>query len=272
MTLYFDHIMHYVSDPLQVTRELHELGINNKFGGDHSRGGTFNTLSYFGLKYIEYIGIKDEKAFAENISKLPKFSPISKIVNRRDREGIISIALRSHNLKKISNFLQKKGAAVEGPQPLSRKTPEGNTLSWELLYAGVEDTEIPLPFFIDWKLADIERIANLVESGYITPHEKGELEIANIVFAVNSFEHSIDKWKSFLDLEEIKLDKSFNEEVEYRTLTLDDVNFIFVKPKEEGKIKSFLENEGPGIYQLDFRGAKKEEELIIHNAIYHFYQ
>lgn len=270
MSLKFDHIIHYVFDPLEVSKELNDFGIVNKYGGEHSRGGTFNTLSYFGLKYIEYIGIKDTQAFEENISQVTKYSPIASLAKRIDKEGFISIALRSSHLNTLANQLRKKGASVEGPYPLSRKTPEGTTLSWELLYAGADDLEIPLPFFIDWGLSDEQRLKNLRETGFITSHAKGDLKLSNIVFAVNSFENSFEKWKTYLDLEEIELDVGFHEAVEYRTLTLDDLNLIFVKPIENGEVQAFLEKAGPGIFQLQFKGAKQKEKLIFHNAIYEF--
>lgn len=270
MTLQFDHIIHYVFDPLEVSQELNDFGILNQYGGEHSRGGTFNTLSYFGLKYIEYIGIKDAKAFEDQIPQLAKFSPIAALAKRRNEEGLIAIALRSSNLKTLANKLHEKGASVEGPYPLSRKTPQGETLSWELLYAGEDQLEIPLPFFIDWGLTDEERFKKLQEQGYVAPHAKGDLKLSNVVFAVRSFEHSIEKWKTYLDLEEIKLDVGFHEAVEYRTLTLDDLNLIFVKPIENGEVQAFLEKAGPGIFQLQFKGAKQKEKLIFHNAIYEF--
>lgn len=270
MSLKFDHIIHYVFDPLKVSKELNKFGIANKYGGEHSRGGTFNTLSYFGLKYIEYLGIKDEQAFEEQIPQLTKYSPMNSIAKRKNKEGLVAIALRSSNLNTLADKLRNKGVSVEGPYPLSRKTPQGETLSWELLYAGEDHLEIPLPFFIDWGLTDEERLNYLQKTGFITPHEKGDLKLSNVVFAVNSFENSIEKWKNYLELEEIQLVTDFSEEAEVRALALDDLNCIFVKPLGDGAIHTFLKNEGPGIYQLEFEGAKEQERLIFHHAHYRF--
>ena len=270
MSLQFDHIVHYVFEPKEMTKELSDVGIQNQYGGEHDKGGTYNTLSYFGLKYIEYLGIKDDQSFEENIPHIQKYSLLSNVVDRRDQEGFITMALRSHNLLDLANSLREKGVAANGPFPLSRKTPEGTILSWELLYAGEDDLEIPLPFFIDWGVSDEERRTDLKEVGLITNHPKGNLEISAVIFAVHSFDQSFEKWKTYLVLEEIDVESNFNEEVECRTLALGDTNLQFVKPLGEGPIQSFLSNRGPGIYQLQFSGANEQEEFVLHNANYRF--
>ncbi|MFJ8235734.1 VOC family protein [Ureibacillus sp. NPDC094379] len=270
MSLQFDHIVHYVFAPKDITRELSDVGIQNRYGGEHDKGGTFNTLSYFGLKYIEYLGIKDDQSFEENIPNIEKYSLLSNIVGRRGQEGFITMALRSHNLHDLANSLREKGVTANGPFPLSRKTPEGTILSWELLYAGVNDLEIPLPFFIDWGVTDEERRKDLIEVGHITNHPKGNLEISTVIFAVSSFEKSFEKWKTYLSLEEIEFESHFNEKVECRTLALGDTNLQFVKPIGEGPIQSFISEQGPGIYQLQFSGVHEQKDIMLHNANYKF--
>ncbi len=151
MDLAFDHLIHYVTNPNEVEEALAPLALMNHQGGKHESTGTFNTLTHFGLSYIEYLGISDQKTYKDARPTLSAYSPIADISNQQEREGFLRIALRSHHLEEVAAHLRNKGVDVEGPSPLSRRTPEGELLSWELLHAGSEMSELALPFFIDWK-------------------------------------------------------------------------------------------------------------------------
>ena len=57
----FDHLVHFVENPNEAIEVLKEKGIHAIKGGEHQNGQTYNTLSYFDLSYIEFIGVFDKQ-------------------------------------------------------------------------------------------------------------------------------------------------------------------------------------------------------------------
>ena len=225
----FDHIVHYVINPSEALQTLKDQGVFGKLGGEHEKLGTYNTLVYFQLKYLELLGFKDVKTIKQNEEQIVSFRPLRHVVNDAKREGFIEIALRVEGLQNIADSFTKKGLIVYGPTALSRKTPAGNELKWELLHVeGDPELEVPLPFFIDWKMSDEERLANLKQSGYL---DEGNLDITHIYIAVNSFEHSVDKWKYYLNVAEVELELPLSHP--YKVLQIDGTYFIFELRQED---------------------------------------
>ena len=55
----WDHIVHYVNDieePIDLFKEKNLIAFR---GGSHKQWGTYNSLSYFDLTYIEFLGIEN---------------------------------------------------------------------------------------------------------------------------------------------------------------------------------------------------------------------
>jgi len=53
----FDHLVHFVQNPLGAMEDAKKMGLHAFAGGNHEKWGTYNSLAYFGLSYIEFLGI-----------------------------------------------------------------------------------------------------------------------------------------------------------------------------------------------------------------------
>ena len=65
MSLQFDHFVHLTPDPTEAAKDFQKIGLHAVQGGKHEKLGTYNTLSYFDLSYVDLIGIFDEALVKE---------------------------------------------------------------------------------------------------------------------------------------------------------------------------------------------------------------
>ena len=115
-------------------------GIVPSNGGVHPGNGTRNAL--LGLSdssYLEIIG-PDKKQNLENT--------LGELLVSKNTSGIRAWAVAVSDLAAVTNVAQGLGFRVRERKEMSRKTPEGSLLEWELLFL---DGGPLLPFFIDWK-------------------------------------------------------------------------------------------------------------------------
>ena len=139
--LYLDHIMYAVPDLENSMAEIASItGIVPSNGGVHPGNGTRNAL--LGLSdssYLEIIG-PDKKQNLENT--------LGELLVSKNTSGIRAWAVAVSDLAAVANVAQGLGFRVRDRKEMSRKTPEGSLLEWELLFL---DGGPLLPFFIDWK-------------------------------------------------------------------------------------------------------------------------
>ena len=138
--LYLDHIMYAVPDLENSMAEIASItGIVPLDGGVHPGNGTRNAL--LGLSnssYLEIIG-PDKKQNLENT--------LGEFLVSKNTSGIRAWAVAVSDLASVADVAQELGFRLRDRKEMSRKTPEGSLLEWELLF--LEDAV--LPFFIDWK-------------------------------------------------------------------------------------------------------------------------
>ena len=139
--LYLDHIMYAVPDLEDSMAEIASItGIVPSNGGVHPGNGTRNAL--LGLSdssYLEIIG-PDKKQNLENT--------LGELLVSKNTSGIRAWAVAVSDLALVADVAQDLGFRVRERKEMSRKTPEGSLLEWELLFL---DGGPLLPFFIDWK-------------------------------------------------------------------------------------------------------------------------
>ena len=139
--LYLDHIMYAVPDLENSMAEIASItGIVPSNGGVHPGNGTRNAL--LGLSdssYLEIIG-PDKKQNLENT--------LGELLVSKNTSGIRAWAVAVSDLALVADVAQDLGFRVRERKEMSRKTPEGSLLEWELLFL---DGGPLLPFFIDWK-------------------------------------------------------------------------------------------------------------------------
>lgn len=146
MHLSFDHLVHFSPDPIKAQKELNEYGINVIKGGTHEKWGTFNTLAYFHLSYIEWLGLRDI-ALAQTVTDNDL---IQQLVNEHTPFGHFGrFALRTDDMDLLIKELQSKSYAVKGPVAGSRQTTDGEKLQWKMCFIEADHDSLPLPFLLN---------------------------------------------------------------------------------------------------------------------------
>lgn len=267
MALQFDHFVHLTPDPTEAAKDFQKIGLHAVQGGKHEKLGTYNTLSYFDLSYVELIGIFDEALVKEASSV--KYSLRDTFIENNLEFGPQRIALRSDNLQELAEHFKAQGLEVNGPTDFSRTRPDGTLVTWKLLFAGKEDDSLRLPFFIEWDEKDNERRADLTERGVIAPHSLGNIQVDGAAFAVRNIEETAALWSELLQLEkgESYEDEEWNAKVQ--RLTLQGGDIVLYEPLGSGVVADVLEAGGERLFALQLKGAAQKTEKIT-NALYRF--
>ncbi|CAM5376834.1 Glyoxalase-like domain-containing protein OS=Lysinibacillus sphaericus OX=1421 GN=LS41612_14290 PE=4 SV=1 [Lysinibacillus sphaericus] len=198
MTLYFDHLVHQVQSPENMKVFLNKRHIHTVNGGQHTMWGTYNTLSYFGLSYIEQIAVYDHALF-EEAAKLP-YSLHYTFKQNNERYGFSRIALRTTNIEQEAQRLSALGFDVYVRDACSRTRPDGSVVHWKLLHFGKVGQAIDFPFFIEWADGDEERYAQLIASGAVTTSQTISME--SVQFYVQDAQATAKLWHEVLQLPE----------------------------------------------------------------------
>ncbi|MDM8102196.1 MULTISPECIES: VOC family protein [Oceanobacillus] len=267
MHFQFDHLVHFVDSPEEAKEALKKLGLHAVDGGKHDNGGTYNALSHFDLSYIELIGVFD-KQLADQPAE--KYSLRDTFQKDDYASGLSRIALRSRNLEEEAKRFKSLGLEVIGPVPLGRKRPDGSMIHWKLLFAGNPEEKLSLPFFIEWEETDEERRETLKKQGTIAAHQKGNLSLESVGFAVKDAKAVIEKWETYLGLEQ---GESFFDEGLSATghrLKLPGGDILFYEPEGEGIVSDTLKKRGEKPFIVTISGGNRQEQIKVKNAIYRF--
>lgn len=243
-----DHIVHFVDKPENLVGETRLLGLHTVHGGKHDMWGTYNSLSYFGLSYIEFIGVFDQALLEKSASE--PFTLHESYKKRNYENGLTRIAIRTDTIEKDAESLREAGFTVYGPDDFSRTRPDGSVVKWKLLHFGQNDLEFP--FLIQWEGTDEERYDELVQLGTIDSHPLGDLKIEEIIYSTPDLTIAKEWAKIF----------KFELEEKQSSSTLKTPNcFISFHLKETGKTE---------LERIVIKGAKEEKEVKIEGATYQF--
>lgn len=265
MELAFDHIVHLVQDPVEAAAHFRAHGLHALEGGRHANWGTYNSLCYFDLSYIEFLGIFDRTlAEAEQENLLVRDSA------RRlpNQEGFARIALRTKDIVRTASELKERGLHVIGPFPGSRIRPDGKRLEWSMLFVESEDSALSLPFFIQWGESDAERRMDLQERGVIAPHSIGQLSLGAVKFAVKDLDRCAQQWSNWFGLEagETYHDESLHAAC--KTLQLPGGNLVFCSPTGNGAVTEILDTQGETPFALEAIGSTRDRSIHLFGAAY----
>ncbi len=115
-------------------------GIPAAFGGVHPGRGTQNALLSFGERhYLEIIALDPQQSGA------PDHYGLAKLTEPR----LVSWAAHPGDLNSFATRLRNADIAFDGPNPGSRKRPDGRLLQWKTLNLKDDHAGL-LPFFIEW--------------------------------------------------------------------------------------------------------------------------
>lgn len=264
----FDHLVHSVTSPLEAIEQFHKIGLHAVEGGKHESLGTYNALSYYDLSYIELIGVYDQQAVLAS-SDL-KYSLRETLRNDQFKEGLSRIALRSTDLERDAEWFRQLGLEVYGPHPMSRKRPDGSIVSWKLLYVGKQGEQLALPFFIEWDQGDEERKQDLINRSVIVKHDKGNVRLSYVGFAVEKLEETAKKWAQYLNLQEGEtfVDQSLN--ATGKRLHLKGGDIVLYSPNGVGRVSEVIKKRGEKPFLVQFEGSIQEKEVQVYEATYRF--
>lgn len=265
MRFAFDHLVQFVEDPHEAMTIFKEKGLHAIAGGEHQNGQTYNTLSYFDLSYIEFIGVLDKKVFEQ--TEHSKRSLMHTVVEDGFTEGFSRFVMRTDDIEGAARYFREKGLMVDGPLPRSRKRPDGSVIEWHLLLIGNEDGDLELPYVIDWNESDEERREKLIESGAVTSDSSGAV-FTELSFAVKNVDDIVGKWSDWLNLqvgEEI-IDEELNAKC--RTLKLPGGDLVFCSPLSDGIVSEVLQTRGEKPFQVKFTSGQEVESFELFGGFF----
>lgn len=143
-----DHIVIATIDPQKSAEAFSKkYQVTSMPGGKHENWGTYNYLAYFKNNcYIEWLGIYDtDKA---KVATNPLVTQLMKTLEKHD-ELPYQIALRTTILHEHDEHLTKHNIPTVGPLDGSRRKPNGDLLTWSMLFPKAEDDSFH-PFIMQW--------------------------------------------------------------------------------------------------------------------------
>jgi hypothetical protein len=256
MKLAFDHLVFFTHQPKEAILPLQQKGIHSVVGGRHDTWGTYNSLSYFDLSYIEFLGIENlEIAKAHDENRL--VTSVVKKLAVENQEGPATIAIRTNEIDKLAVKFKKDGLKVYGPLPGQRVRGDGEVIRWQLLFAEDPSTELTLPFFIQWERSDGERFTDLTNQGLIGSHPAGSLQLDSVGYVVHDLERTVETWGKMFNLEQSEefIDPMLNARC--KKLELTGTALLFCTPIGDGPAKKVLKEQGETPFLVNISGANQ---------------
>ena len=141
--LQLDHIMYAVPDLSAGIEDMAaRLGARPVYGGAHPGRGTHNALLSLGSgQYLEIIAPDPDQAGAAGGT----ITDLSSL----DGPQIKTWAVATDDFERLQQVCEEQGLAFN-KIVMSRTTPAGPTLNWELLFVSGHGFGDLFPFFIDW--------------------------------------------------------------------------------------------------------------------------
>ena len=152
-------------------------GVRAAFGGVHPGRGTQNALLALGeRRYLEIIAPDPQQNVPERQNSFKSLT----------EPRLIGWAAHPGNLDDFAAKLRANGVAFDGPQPGSRRRPDGRLLNWRTLNLK-DDHGGLLPFFIQWSAdtvhpsVDAPKGCALLRFSVATPEQEDLLHAAKLV-------------------------------------------------------------------------------------------
>ncbi|MEH7352546.1 VOC family protein [Neobacillus drentensis] len=269
MSLSFDHLVFYSNKPEEAVPLLKQRGIHAVNGGRHECWGTYNSLAYFGLSYIEFLGIENLPV-AEKQEENRLIKHIVERLARKKQEGPARIAIRTDHIEQLAVKLQESGFIVFGTLSGERTRADGQVLKWSLLFPEAADNELKLPFFIQWEKSDGERRLELAEQGLIGSHTVGNPQFESVGFVVQNLEQTLATWGRIIDLNQGEefVDSAINARC--REIELAGTKLLFCTPLGEGIAAMVLKEKGETPFLVNMTGTGQTGLFKILNGFWRF--
>lgn len=136
--LRFDHLVHAVhGTPEEAAKQMQKRGFHTAIGGEHITWGTWNSLCYFDLSYIEFLAVQHEDKAKKADNPLVQET----VVKLQDGEGMLQIAIRTAAIEELAVKFSKNGLHTIGPFEGKRMRKDGRLLEWKMLFVKQEKTD-----------------------------------------------------------------------------------------------------------------------------------
>ncbi|HET7577654.1 MAG TPA: VOC family protein [Bacillales bacterium] len=263
-----DHVVHYTKNPEEAVAKMKEEGFHAIQGGEHPNWGTYNSLCYFDLSYIEFLGIRDlelAKGVTDNML-------VQCVVEQAHvGEGLSQLALRADNMEAAAKRLKEKGLQTGESVPGKRTRKDGSVIEWQLLFPKKDGYDgPPLPFIIEWKNSDDARRSDLIQQQAIGRHPAGDVYLSSIGLAVGNLDKRIAEWQDWFDLEPEERFTDDQLNARCQTLKLEGGNLLFCEPLGDGPVLQTVEKHGEHPILIDLTGTETDKERSMMGAIYRF--
>ncbi len=270
MQLAFDHLVWFAKKPEEMLIPLKQKGIHAVNGGRHESWGTYNSLAYFGLSYIEFLGIENFP-IAEKHEENKLVTQIATQLPTENGEGPARIAVRTNQIGELAKRLKKAGLAVYGPIPGERVRADGQTIRWSLLFPENAADELSLPFFIQWEKPDEERLSELKEQDLIGTHYIGNPQFESVSFVVHNLNETINKWSKLFNLEQSEafIDPILNARC--KKLELAGTKLLFCTPLGEGPAAKVLNEKGEAPFLVNLTETTQNILFKMANGYWRFH-
>ncbi|OOZ89599.1 VOC family protein [Bacillus cereus] len=258
--LRFDHLVHAVhGTPEEAAKQMQELGFHTALGGEHTTWGTWNSLSYFDLSYIEFLAVQHEEKAKEAENSLVQET----VVKLQDGEGMLQIAIRTDAIEELADKFSKYGLQTIGPFEGKRMRKDGRLLEWKMLFVKQEENGPKLPFFIQWNETDEERRKDLRNYGTITEHKNKVQQIETVHYAVKNVRETVQKWEKVMELTASSVVKNEEWNAECQSVSFGDIQVQFCEPIGKGLVLQYLKNHGEYPFAVEFKGENKREYEVL---------
>ncbi|USG67637.1 VOC family protein [Brevibacillus ruminantium] len=265
MKLSFDHLVHFLyRPPVEAGVRLQQVGFHTTAGGRHESWGTCNSLSYFGLSYVEFLSVEfpDVAAVAEN----PLVRQL--ICDQHLGEGMGQIALRTHEIERWAEHFQRQGYLVTGPLLGSRRRDDGSVIQWKMLFAEEPNKNRRIPFLIEWADTDENRLHDLSGRGVIAPHPNHVREISYIAIAVEKLDEAAQAWQDWFGMD---VGEAFHDErleAICRRVPCAGGDLLLCQPVGAGIVKAALSSRGERPFLIRFAGSDAGQNEMIFGSRY----
>ncbi|HLR55037.1 MAG TPA: VOC family protein [Pseudogracilibacillus sp.] len=167
--LYLDHVIWTGQDIEGISAKYGaDFQVKSVKGGEHEDWGTFNYLTFFSNScYMEWLGVRDVNK-AKQLDH-PLIQHLMYTLEHK-QNGPFQFALRTDRMNDYIKHFTEKGIPFKGPFHGHRTQPNGNTLSWKMLFPTYDFTKgETLPFLIEWDQPESERIeVSLINNQAVT--------------------------------------------------------------------------------------------------------
>lgn len=263
MQFFFDHLVWFLKQPEKAISPLNERGLHVVAGGRHEFWGTYNTLTYFGLSYIEFLGIEN-LSIAEKHDENRLITQIVDQLAKENREGPATVAIRTNEIEELAIKLKTEGLTVYGPLTGERVRADGQIIRWSLLFPEYPGKKVSLPFFIQWEKSDEERYSELEEQGIIGADIVGQPKLESVGFVVDELDKTLEIWSKLFGFKqgEEYIDTELN--ARFKSLTLNGANLLFFTPMGDGPAAKVLKEKGetPFLVHLIDTGQSEFFEML----------